>query len=99
MSDLTRDDLAAALTAVREEAAGMGDIRVGMETLNGAIENLTTEVRLSITTLVEARKEESRQRQLLEARVTVVERWQWRVAGMASVVGLIAGGALGTTIA
>lgn len=96
MADLTRDDLAEALYAIRDDADAKGDLRVELATLNGNIETLTAEFRVRFETLAADQLGQKQDQRTLETRVTTVERWQWKVAGGLGLLG-IALGAVGST--
>jgi len=86
-----RDDLADTLRAVRAEAASQGDVRVELATLNGNVETLTTEVRLSLARVTAAQNEQGEEIREVRDRVSNVEKWQWKVVGASGVIGFAAG--------
>lgn len=93
MSDLTRDDLADALMAVRHDISTLGDVRVEITRLNGNVETLTTEVRLQVQHIADRQRDQELELAAVQADVRAVQRWQWKVAGGVGVLGILAGGA------
>lgn len=91
MSEI-RDALADAISAVRAETQGYGEVRVELATLNGNIATLAAEIRGTQQTQGTEIAE-------LKTRTSAVERLVWRGIGAAGVLGLALGTGAGVLFA